>query len=108
MMNHNFEAQRASTVQVWKELSRKSGLPVTAVLDLQFVPKERGVDWGAFERQLAAAGYQTERYDDGNTLEASIGPIDLDLDTIWHHECKTSKIAIEFGFLPDGWGFFFK
>ncbi len=43
---------------------------------------------------------------DKSTLEVNIGPIDLSFDLIWEHELVTTKIAIECGFLPDGWGFF--
>lgn len=106
VMDHDFEAQRRDTLRVWKELFAKQDLPKRAVLDLQFVPCESGADWHAFEHQLTAEGYHIERYDDGGALEASVGPIDLDFNSIWRHELKTTKFALGSGFLPDGWGFF--
>lgn len=106
VMDHDFEAQRRDTLRAWKELSTKQDFPKRAVLDLQFVPRESGADWHAFQHQLAAEGYHVKRYDNGGTLEASVGPIDLDFNSIWQHEFKTTKLAIEWGFLPDGWGVF--
>lgn len=107
-MSHDFDAQREETVWVWNDLSTRVTMPESATLQLQFVPTRTDADWGAFETGLSAAGYKSERYqdEDGETLEASIGPIPLDVDTVWRHERATTTIAIECGFGPDGWGFF--
>jgi len=105
-MDHDFDAQRAETLQVWRDLSATSSLREIAKLDLHFVPASSGADWNGFEARLAAAGYNSERYEDGRTLEASIGPVDFSVDAIWEHELATTKIALDCGFKPDGWGFF--
>jgi len=107
-VNHDFDAQREDTISVWNDLSSRQSLPDTATLQLQFVPAGTSADWDAFKARLSAAGYDSERYDDeeGETLEASIGPIELGADEIWKHEMVTTTLAIECGFEPDGWGFF--
>jgi hypothetical protein len=75
-MYHDFDRKRDETLWVWRDLSTKSALPKSAIVDFQFVPVSPGADWDLFETQLGAAGYRCERYSDGGTLEASIGPID--------------------------------
>lgn len=106
-MAHDFEAQREETILVWNDLSTRQKIPKAAVLDLQFVPTKDSAEREAFETELSRAGYTCVRYQDeeGETFEASIGPIELDADTIWRHELATTVIAIECGFKPDGWGF---
>jgi hypothetical protein len=105
-MDHDFDNQRDETLRVWRDLSAKNNLPKTAILDLQFVPASPAADWDFFEAQLTEAGYRCNRYDDGRTLEAFAGPIDLSADAIWNHELATTQIAVKCGFRPDGWGFF--
>ncbi len=105
MTDHDFEVQREETYWVWNDLSKNRDLPQSAVLELQFVPIEGRAVWDAFEKRLDATGYRFARYEDGSTLEASIGPIDLSFEAIWKHEALTTQIAVECGFSPDGWGF---
>lgn len=104
-MDHDFDAQRKSTFWAWNDLSNKNDLPESAHLDMQFIPDSETADWAAFEDRLASAGYRTRRYEDGSTLEATIGPITLGPEPIWKHELATTRIALECGFVPDGWGF---
>lgn len=106
MIDHDFEAQRDETFGVWRDLSAKNNLPKNAILDLQFVPTSPAADWDLFEMQLTEAGYRCNRYSDGTTLEAFVGPIDLNADAIWKHELETTQLALKCGFRPDGWGFF--
>ena len=106
MMDHDFDAQREETQWVWNDLSAKEDLPNSAVIELQFVPGASSADWESFEKRLAQAGYKFTRYEDGSTLETSIGPIKLSFETIWHYEREATQMAIDCGFRPDGWGFF--
>lgn len=107
-MDHNFHEQREETRRTWSDLSTKQDLPKRAVLELQFVPTEDPAHWEVFERRLAKAGYQSTRLEDGSTLQASVGPIELGFEAIWHHEVNTTQLALECGFQPDGWGFWVK
>ncbi len=99
------ETQRESTRRTWEDISAKHDLPNEAMLDLQFVPSDPNADWNEFESSLQAAGFRSSRYEDGSTLEVSVGPIELKLDSIWQHELETTKIALSCEFRPDGWGF---
>ncbi len=105
IMAHDFQEQRETTRWVWNDLSKKYDLSKSRVLELQFVPEKSSADWDEFERRLKASGYRVDRYEDGSTMEASVGPIMLSFEAIWKHELSTSEIAIECGFRPDGWGF---
>ena len=106
-MSHDFQSQRDETLSVWSELSSANDLPASAILELQFVPKSESADGEALEARLIQAGYRVERYeDDGEeTLEASIGPIELSAEAIWSHELAATEISIECGYSPDGWCF---
>lgn len=104
-MDHDFDNQMQETRWVWNDLSAKHDLPNNAVLDLQFVPDQTGADWNLFQKILTEAGYESSVYEDGSTIEASIGPIKLGFEEIWRHEECTTKLALKCGFSPDGWGF---
>lgn len=104
-MKHDFHEQREETKWVWSDLSQKHSLPEYAVLELQFVPAANTADWDGFEQRLKKAGYRVHRYEDGSTMQASVGPIMLGFEAIWDHEFTTTKTAPDFGFHPDGWGF---
>lgn len=104
-MVHNFDQQRAETFAVWSKLDDTHQMPDRITLDLQFVPIDASSDWMNFEKELTELGYTTHQYDDGSTLEASIGPIRNDPNEIWNREFAATKVAIGFRFRPDGWGF---
>jgi hypothetical protein len=52
---------------------------------------------------LRSAGFQTRVDEDGETLEARIGPIEISANAIWTEEKRATEIALKFGFDPDGW-----
>ena len=82
-------------------------MPKIAKLELQFVPTGTSADWATFEAKLSEIGYDSELYRDEEveTLQASIGPIELSAESIWQHELATTTLAIVYEFEPDGWGF---
>ena len=103
-MSHDYEQQRNETLQVWRSISSRKALPDEIELDIQFVPG-RDALWSDAEIALAAAGYRVVRYDDGSTLQATVGPIRNTAEEIWKHERATTELALRYGFKPDGWGF---
>ena len=104
-MSHDFDAQREETFWVWNDLIEKHGPMPPAVLEMQFVPADETADAEKFDGLLQAVGYQVSHYEDDDTVEAAIGPLELSGDVIWTHELATSKIALNCGYRPDGWGF---
>ena len=103
---HDFEKQRQETAWVWQDLNARKSLPKRISLDIQFVPEGAVSFWDECEAALAAIGFEVSRYDDGSTLEASVGPIENTLERIWYFERSATECALNYGFKPDGWGFF--
>lgn len=104
-MSHDFDSQRAETFDTFGQLSRKHRLPAEAALDFQFVPVDGKADWPAFEAAAKALGHATRRYEGGDCIEVTTGPVPLDAATIWTHERALTEAALETGFAADGWGF---
>ena len=104
-MNHDFDGQKAETFDVFAELSRKHPLPAEAALDFQFIPGEGEADWMAFEEAAKALGHEVRRYEDEDWIEVTTGPLALSAASIWAHERVLTQMALDTGFLPDGWGF---
>lgn len=103
-MSHDYEQQRNDTLWAWHDLSSRGTMPEEIDLDIQFLPAA-DPQWSDVQMALAEAGYRISRYEDGCTLQASIGPIQNTPDEIWRHERACTEIALEYGFKPDGWGF---
>ena len=63
-------------------------------------------NWDAVEAALDAAGYDCEREVDEKTpyLVAILADQPISALTIWMGEEMATKIALEHGFSPDGWG----
>ena len=104
---HDWEKQRQESAWVFNDLQSK-GVDFSRAyrLDLQFMPGETNADRETFVDALRNAGYATKIYKDDLTVEATTEPIMLTLDSIWSHERKTTEIALQHGYQPDGWGFF--
>jgi len=103
-MSHDYEQQRHDTFQAWRDISSRHAMPDEIELDIQFVPYGDPL-WSDAQTALAEAGYRVCRYDDGSTLQASVGPIKNTAQEIWKHDQATTELAIKYGFKPDGWGF---
>lgn len=99
-MAHNYEAQRRETFASFKGVQ---GLPATSVIDFVFFLEETDANWGAFEKDLRARGFKTQREGDGETLIASFGPIPVTPEAIWEKERLSTEIALKYDFYPDGW-----
>jgi len=105
-MSHDYEQQRRDTLQVWRDISSRNAMPDEIELDIQFVPDGDAL-WSDAEAALAAAGYRVVCYEDGRTLQATVGPIKNTAEEVWNHERATTELALKYGLKPDGWGFLF-
>lgn len=101
-MSHDFAYQRRETFDTFRQ-SKGVKLPASAVVDFAFFVEVEDAAWSAFERELKAKGFRTQRLDDGETLIASIGPITISAEDIWHWEEIATQIALRHDFYPDGW-----
>ncbi|WP_118133045.1 hypothetical protein [Oceanicella sp. SM1341] len=99
--------QRRDTEFTYEELKKEAGIePGTVItLDLQFLPAETDSDEAAFMRALSSFGYDVNRYEEDDTVEATIEGVPFTVEDIWKHEERTTKIALARGYAPDGWGF---
>ena len=104
-MPHDFERQRKETEWAWNDINARAPIPRLIDLDIQFVEDDGSGNWNDCEKALRLAGYKTNIYDDGSTLEVNVPSTDGQLENIWHHEERTTQIALRYGFRPDGWGF---
>ncbi|QDL91696.1 ribonuclease E inhibitor RraB [Paroceanicella profunda] len=99
--------QRRDTEFTYAELKKEAGIaPGTVItLDLQFLPAETDSDEEAFMKALSSFGYDVNRYEEDDTVEATVEGVPFTIEDIWVHEERTTKIALARGFAPDGWGF---
>lgn len=102
-MSHDYDAQRAETFESFAALGGGAFVPARAVVTFQFFPEETEADWAGLEAALQARGFSTGRFEEEETLDASIGPIAVTPEAIWQHERVATGIALEFAFEPDGW-----
>tara|TARA_R110002096_G_scaffold193939_5_gene375872 strand:- start:224 stop:547 length:324 start_codon:yes stop_codon:yes gene_type:complete len=102
-MTHDFKAQRAETFETFVEIGQIDDLPKTAVVNFLFLADETDAPFAACETALQTKGFATRRDEDGETLEARIGPMAISAETIWEQEQAATEIALKFGFDPDGW-----
>ncbi|WP_316015716.1 hypothetical protein [Roseobacter sp. HKCCA0434] len=104
-MSWDFEHQKAETAVTLKHIEESgdlaAGTPVT--LDLEFLPVE-GADSAACAKALRTFGYEVEVHEDG-MIAAHATNVPLTLDGVWTQEERATKIALERGYEPDGWGF---
>ena len=101
----DFELQRVQTAHSVAELNRETGIAegMAITLELQFLPSERSND-ESFARALKMFGYaEPSEEDDG--VYVSVPDVAFGLDSIWLHEERVSKIALNHGYMPEGWGF---
>ena len=98
---HDFREQRADTFETFAKVGRGVKLPKTAVVVYEFVAEEVDTAWAAAEKALRAKGFKTSH--SGDVLQARIGPITIDAETVWQWERLATEIVLPFLFEPDGW-----
>ncbi|OYU39386.1 MAG: hypothetical protein CFE33_08285 [Pseudorhodobacter sp. PARRP1] len=98
---HDFREQRADTFETFAKVGRGVKLPKTAVVVYEFVAEEVDTAWAAAEKALRAKGFKTSHA--GDVLQARIGPIVIDAETVWQWERLATEIVLPFQFEPDGW-----
>ncbi|WP_425072320.1 ribonuclease E inhibitor RraB [Sagittula sp. S175] len=108
MSDHDYAAQRAETRASYAELRDGPGLPEFADLDYFLVPDTKS-DWKPLAQALADEGYDCEWVDDdpeadGPYLVATLYEQIVSADAIWLGEEVATRIALDHGFQPDGWG----
>lgn len=107
MSAHDFTQQQAETFYSVSELLKDNKVAVTEGkkinLDLRFTPTDDATPDAAL-RALKMFGYDAVLTSKGE-IEITVADIAFSATEIWLHEERTSKIAIERGFVPDGWGF---
>jgi hypothetical protein len=99
--------QKRDTVYTYDQLRKEAGLAPGAriTLDLQFLPAETDSDERAFVAALERAGYDVTLTPGDPTVEASMDDTPFTVDAIWKHEERTTRLALNHGYAPDGWGF---
>ena len=98
---HDYHEQRADTFESFSRLPRGMKLPKTAVVIYEFVAEDVDTRWAEVEKALRAKGFRTHHK--GDVLEARIGPITIDAETVWHWEAIATRLVLPFEFYPDGW-----
>ncbi|MGH1415604.1 MAG: ribonuclease E inhibitor RraB [Pelagimonas sp.] len=107
-MTHDFAAQKAETFATYSELQDKHGLPDIADVDYFFVPTSADSDWRPLADALSRADYTCEYIepedDEAPYLVATLMDQVVSSDGIWIGEDVATRIALDHGFTPDGWG----
>lgn len=102
-MSHNYEAQRAETFETFVELRKQVDLPESGIVHFLFYAEDQDPVWEPVEKGLRALGFTVERDEEEGMIDASIGPIAINPETIWVHERKATEVALKSDFYPDGW-----
>jgi hypothetical protein len=98
---HDYRTQRADTFETFAKVGKGVKLPKTAVVIYEFIAEEIDTKWAAVEKALRAKGFATHH--NSEVLEARIGPIVIEAETVWHWERIATEIVLPFEFYPDGW-----
>ena len=102
-MKHDFQGQRAATNATFKDMAKMTGVPKHALVNFLFLADDTDGPFTACAAALTKAGFKGVIDTDEVTVEAQIGPIDVNADAIWVEEKRATEIAVKFGFEPDGW-----
>ena len=105
-MDHDFAAQRAETRGTYAELRDGPGLPEFADVDYFLVP-EGEADWRPLADALSKEGFDCDWVEDdeeGRYLVATLPDQIISADGIWLGEEVATRLALDHGFAPDGWG----
>jgi len=102
-MTHDYRAQRAETFETFVEIGKIDDLPKQAVVNFLFLADDLDAPFAKAEKALQAKGFVTRRDDDGETLEARTGVMEISAEAIWAQEQGATEAVLPFGFEPDGW-----
>lgn len=102
-MTHDFKTQRAETFETFAEIGKIDDLPKRAIVNFLFLAEDLDAPFADCEKALKSKGFITRLDEDGETLEARIGPVDINAEAIWQLEKQATEIVLKFGFEPDGW-----
>lgn len=103
-MSHDFAAQRAETQAVYTDLQDQHGLPDEADVDYFLVPDTADSDWRPLADALSREGYDCQWDEEESYLTATLPDQIVSADGIWIGEEVATRLALEHGFHPDGWG----
>lgn len=108
-MSHDFGAQKRETFDSFTEMKKAGAqLPATSVVEFYLLAEDDAAKWGPCEKALQAAGFDTARDEDDETLIVTTkDELRITAETIWAVEEKITEIALKFEFVPDGWEFGF-
>ena len=98
---HDYREQRADTFETFASVSRGVKLPKSAEVVYEFIAEEVDTDWAGVKKALQAKGFMVQYK--GELLQARVGPITIDAETVWHWERIATEAALPFEFYPDGW-----
>ena len=110
-MTHDYAAQKAETFRVFNELTAEHALPDVADLDIFLIPASAEADWVPLARVLEENEFLCDWVDDdedakedGPYLLVTLPDQPISAQSIWIAEELATKLALEHGFEPDGWG----
>jgi hypothetical protein len=112
-VEHDFAAQRSDTFTAFKDISSANDdLPDVADVDYAFITDDETADWQAFVIALHEEGYDCSVYEADETdpesaahVSATLFDLPISAMSIWIGEEVATRVALRFGFRPDGWGF---
>jgi hypothetical protein len=73
------------------------------VVNFLFLAEEVDAPFALAAKALEAAGFVIHVDEDGETLEARTGEMEISAAAIWAEEKRATEVALKFGFDPDGW-----
>jgi hypothetical protein len=106
----DWERQKGETEQVVRDIRTQvhrlsPGQPIG--LTVRFVPAVGTADPGGLIDALRTAGFSSGVQEpDGQMPRCVVATTDsvFDAGAIWEHEERSTRIALGYGFRPDGWG----
>lgn len=108
-MSHDYAQQRAETESVFADLQAEHDLPDEADIDYFFMPVSDDADWRPLADILSRADFDCEWIEDEEDeppyLVATLAEQPVSALSVWTGEELATKIALDHGFTPDGWGF---
>lgn len=103
-MAHDFAAQRDETFAAFAEMAAEGDLPDLADLDFFFLPDQEEADPQKLSRALEALDFLCHWAEGEAELIATLPDQPLSATAIWIAEELATRVALEHGFRPDGWG----
>lgn len=108
-MAHDFAQQKAETFSAFADLQTQNDLPGVADLELFFVAQTPEAPWEPLADALVDLDFGCEwiapEGTEAGTLVAVMEDQPLSASSIWMIEELATRVALDKGFAPDGWGF---